>query len=71
MALVDQVRGEVDHCRHRLMKYCRGQGLDLGCGNSKIRIDAIGIDLYSQMADMNCDARLLDQYPDEYGIHAS
>jgi predicted SAM-dependent methyltransferase len=66
MALVDQVHGEVDHCRHRLLKYCRGQGLDLGCGNTKIRLDAIGIDLYSPMADMNCDAQLLEQYPNEF-----
>jgi SAM-dependent methyltransferase len=62
----DQIKGEVDHCRYRLMKYCKGQGLDLGCGRSKIRVDAIGIDLYSPLADMNCDARLLEQYPDEH-----
>jgi predicted SAM-dependent methyltransferase len=48
------------------MKYCKGQGLDLGCGRSKIRVDAIGIDLYSPLADMNCDARLLEQYPSEH-----
>jgi predicted SAM-dependent methyltransferase len=66
MALVEKVTGEVDHCRHRLMKYCRGQGLDLGCGNSKIRTDAIGVDLYSPMADMNFDAQLLKQYSDEF-----
>jgi len=45
------------------MKYCRGQGLDLGCGFSKIRIDAIGIDINNSAADMNCDAQLLEQYP--------
>jgi len=59
-------KGEVDHCRHRLLKYCSGQGLDMGCGNSKIRVDAIGIDLYNPNADMNIDARVLDQYPDEH-----
>jgi predicted SAM-dependent methyltransferase len=48
------------------MKYCRGQGLDLGCGGTKIRTDAIGIDLYSPVADMNCDAQLLEQYPNEF-----
>jgi predicted SAM-dependent methyltransferase len=63
---IDQIRGEVDHCRYRLLKYCRGQGLDLGCGGSKIRVDAIGIDLYNPMADMNCDAQLLEQYPNEF-----
>ena len=36
-------RGETDNCRNRLLKYCDGQGLDLGCGNVKIKIDAIGI----------------------------
>jgi SAM-dependent methyltransferase len=45
------------------MKYCRGQGLDLGCGLSKIRSDAIGIDLNHPTADMNADARNLDCYP--------
>jgi len=64
--LVEKVQGEVDHCRHRLMKYCRGQGLDLGCGLSKIRTDAIGIDLYCPAADMNGDARILDNYPNDY-----
>jgi predicted SAM-dependent methyltransferase len=61
--LVEKVQGEVDHCRHRLMKYCRGQGLDLGCGASKIRTDAIGVDLYHPTADMNVDARNLECYP--------
>lgn len=61
--LVEKVQGEVDHCRHRLMRYCKGQGLDLGCGFSKIRTEAIGIDLYSPTADMNADARNLECYP--------
>jgi predicted SAM-dependent methyltransferase len=60
--LVEKVQGEVDHCRHRLMKYCRGQGLDLGCGMSKIRTDAIGVDLYNPNADTGLDARNLEQY---------
>jgi len=47
------------------MKYCRGQGLDLGCGNSKIRKDAIGIDLYNPAADMKTDARQLQAYKNE------
>lgn len=58
-------RGETDHCRHRLLKYCQGQGLDLGCGNTKIKPDAIGIDLHSPIADMRKDAQLLDYYPAE------
>jgi SAM-dependent methyltransferase len=64
--LVEKVQGEVDHCRHRLMKYCKGQGLDLGCGLSKIRVDAIGIDLYQPTADMNADARNLEFYPSDF-----
>ena len=60
--LVEKVQGEVDHCRHRLMKYCRGQGLDLGCGLSKIRTEAIGVDLYNPAADTSLDARNLEQY---------
>lgn len=60
--LVEKIQGEVDHCRHRLMKYCRGQGLDIGCGQSKIRTEAIGVDLYHPNADLNLDARNLEQY---------
>lgn len=59
-------KGEVDNCRHRLLKYCRGQGLDLGMGVTKIKPDAIGIDLYSPYADMHEDARILKNYPDDY-----
>ena len=57
------IKGEVDHCRHRLIKYCKGQGLDLGCGRSQIRVDAIGIDLYYPEADLKMDARLLPEFP--------
>ena len=35
---------EVDACRERLLKWCQGSGLDLGCGPQKIRPEAIGID---------------------------
>jgi len=58
-------RGETDLCRNRLLKYCRGQGLDLGCGNVKIKSEAIGIDLLSPFADMKVDARLMPFYEDE------
>ena len=58
------IRGEADHCRFRILKYCRGQGIDLGCGSVKIRSNAIGIDLYHPNADMKADARVLDIYPD-------
>ena len=60
-----QIKAEVDHCRPRLLKYCRGQGLDLGCGSVKIKPDAIGIDLHeTEASDMKADARVLNQYPD-------
>lgn len=56
-------KGETDLCRFRLLKYCQGQGLDLGCGNTKIKPEAIGIDLLSPIADMHIDARLMPCYP--------
>lgn len=59
-------RGETDNCRNRLLKYCNGQGLDLGCGNIKIKPDAIGIDLLSPVADMHTDARLMPCYPNNH-----
>jgi len=37
-------RYEVDACQERLVKWCQGCGLDLGCGAQKIRPEAIGID---------------------------
>lgn len=58
-------KGETDLCRNRLLKYCRGQGLDLGCGNTKIKSEAIGIDLLSPYADMKIDARLMPFYDNE------
>lgn len=48
------------------MKYCCGQGVDLGCGLVRIRSDAIGVDLYNPAADMRTDARKLDEFPDEH-----
>lgn len=60
-----QIMGETDHCRHRLIKYCNGQGLDLGCGKTRIKVDAIGVDLYSDLGDISMDAREL-KYPDNF-----
>jgi SAM-dependent methyltransferase len=60
------IKGEVDHCRHRLLKFCKGQGVDIGCGNSLIRVDAIGVDLYNPEADLKMDARLLREFPDNH-----
>ena len=36
---------EVEKCRPRLLRFCKGQGLDLGCGSKKIKDSAIGCDL--------------------------
>ncbi len=63
---MERHKGETDNCRNRLLKYCQGQGVDLGCGNTKIKIDAIGIDLLSPFADMPIDARLMPCYPDKH-----
>lgn len=60
------LRGEVDNCRHRVLKYCQGQGLDIGCGVTKIKSDSIGIDLVSPLADMKSDGRILSDFPDEH-----
>jgi len=59
-----EMRGEADHCRPRLMKYCTGQGVDFGCGGVKIKPTAIGIDLGHPLADMKADARVLKEYKD-------
>lgn len=64
--MADKPKGETDLCRARLLKYCKGQGLDLGCGNVKIKPEAIAIDLYSPIADMNRDARDLKFYKDDF-----
>lgn len=60
------IKGETDHCRDRLIKYCTGQGIDLGCGNVKIKFDTIGIDLQHPNADMALDARDLSCYPADF-----
>lgn len=36
---------EVRKCRSRLLQYCRGNGLDLGCGTERISETAIGVDV--------------------------
>ena len=42
-------------CRYRVVKYLRGYGLDLGCGNEKISPYAIGIDICGTAADLKLD----------------
>ena len=62
-----ELKGETDHCRSRLMKYCNGQGVDLGCGQVKLRPSAIGIDLGNPAAaDMRADARVLKMYSNDF-----
>jgi ADP-heptose:LPS heptosyltransferase len=45
---------EVFKCRDRLIGYCTGIGLDVGCGYHKIVSKAIGVD-HGGKADINCD----------------
>ena len=60
-----EFRPEVQKCRSRLANYCRGAGLDIGCGPEKIIPQAIGID--AQGADINCDiSRGLDILQPEF-----
>ncbi len=46
---------EVRKVRHRVISYCAGIGLDLGCGAEKIKEDAIGIDLMGEHPDIRID----------------
>lgn len=46
---------EVAKVRNRVISYCRGFGLDIGCGGEKIKSDAIGIDLQGDGADIRLD----------------
>jgi ADP-heptose:LPS heptosyltransferase/predicted SAM-dependent methyltransferase len=48
-------RAEVTKCRHRLIPYCVGMGLDIGCGIEKIKPLSIGIDWQQSAADIVCD----------------
>ena len=36
---------ETAKIRERVMPYCEGTGIDLGCGSDKVRPEAIGVDL--------------------------
>ena len=42
-------------CRHRIVAYLKGRGLDLGCGDEKICGEAIGIDIAGHAADIKLD----------------
>ena len=47
---------EVSKCRHRVVSYLKGVGLDLGCGTEKICPTALGIDVRNgPNVDINID----------------
>ena len=46
---------EAKKCRYRVVSYCRGLGLDLGCGDEKIVPTALGIDFASNKAELRLD----------------
>ncbi len=63
---------ETSKCRARLAPYCKGNGLDLGCGGDLIVPDAIGVDMprpYTSVGDrpvhLKGDARMLTWFVDE------
>lgn len=43
----------VEYSRPRLVKYCTGQGLDLGCGIQRITPTAIGVDIQADVCAAN------------------
>jgi SAM-dependent methyltransferase len=43
-------RPEVQKCRPRLLRFCEGQGLDVGCGPEKVTPAAIGVDRKSDVS---------------------
>jgi len=51
----DEPIGEVRKCRHRVVGYLKGRGLDIGCGNEKINKNAIGIDKGGRAANIKMD----------------
>lgn len=55
---------ETDRCRDRLIKYCKGWGVDLGCGGVKIKSDAIGVDKNSveNVVDIVCNIASLSLF---------
>ena len=59
-------KGETLKCRDRLLKYCQGAGLDLGCHGDKIRTSAIGVD-FSPVSCVNIvgDVRDLHYFRDD------
>jgi ADP-heptose:LPS heptosyltransferase len=56
---------ETSFCRDRLVQYCRGKGIDVGCGDNKILPEAIGVDIADAANEVTADAR---QLPFEDGL---
>ena len=50
---------EADFCRDRLVQYCRGRGIDIGCGDNKILPEAVGVDIDDVANEVTADARQL------------
>lgn len=46
---------ETRSCRKRLIKFCEGCGVDLGCGHDKIRPEALGFDKPNPYAKVGND----------------
>jgi len=44
---------ETSKIRDRVLKYCDGKGIDIGCNQDKIKPDAIGIDDRAAQGDVN------------------
>ena len=46
---------EVRKCRHRIVSYLEGAGLDIGCGEEKVCPQAIGVDIAGSAAQIILD----------------
>ena len=55
--------GETSKCRARVLKYCQGNGLDIGCGDDKISPTAIGVDkCIHPNVNLNIDIRRIGDF---------
>ncbi len=58
-------RPEVEKVRSRVISFCRGMGLDVGCGFQKISPKAIGIDQHGKLNTIDLDAQNLYLFKDD------
>lgn len=56
---------ETDFIKTLISEYCKGYGCDIGCGNAKVKDDAVGIDLMEGMANIISDCQELP-FPDNH-----